>query len=331
MLDLLYPVDMANYDPNQKSGILNPGGGMPTKLLSVIQVLSKRYIVNLIDTLADQRNDIIIIEPLTPRLLNQDFGEWLTALRACPAKKILFCSEMEVSRWAPNTLKEILEAVDIVTANTKYQERLIRTLSRGECLPVHLCDPIDASLFRPAHDKKLRVFSAGRVSKDKNSHFLIDVFKKVKSAYGDLVETAYFGSANLWGHETAEDLAVQRDIEACVDFYEGGVSRNYLAALFGESLIFIAKSKHDVYSSTHVEVLASGCISVAGGHPLYGERPGVSGLSSVYDFVEAIGDLLESPQDILTTKAEESRDYVLEHCGFDAFLAQFQTILEALI
>lgn len=331
MIDLIFPVGMANYDPTEKSGSSNPGGGMPTKLLSVMQVLSKRYIVNLIERFEDQKNDIVIIEPLTPRLTDQDMDVWLTELETCQAKKILFCSEMEVGRWAPRTLQRILEAVDVVTANTKYQEELIYMLSGGTCQPMRLCDPIDESLFRPMPEKKLRVFSAGRVSADKNSEFLVDVFKQVKRSWGQLVEVAYFGAANIWGHETPEALDIQRALMACVDFYEGGVSRNYLASLFGESLVYVGKTKHDVYSSTHVEVLASGCISVGGGHPMYCERPGISGLETVDAFVGAIGGLLEASQNTLAEKTQQSRDYVLENCGFAAFLNQFQAVTEALI
>ena len=331
MIDLIYPVGFANHDPNLISGVLNPGGGMPTKTLSVISVLSKRYKLNLIDSFADRKNDIIVIEPLTPRLLDQDLDQWVEDLHACDAKKILYCSEMEVNRWSPNLLTRILEGVDIVTANTKYQESLIRTLSNGERHPFYLCDPIDESLFRPAKDKKLRVFSAGRVSKDKNTHFLVDVFSKIKKTWGELVEVAYFGAANLWGHETPEDLEIQRNLEQVCDVFRGGMRRNEVASLFGESLIFIAKSKHDVYSSTHAEILSAGCISVGGGHPLYQERPGISGLREADEFVDAIGELLDLKESEIKQASQESRDYILQNCGFEAFLGQFERIMGELI
>lgn len=331
MIDLICPVGLAKHDPNLISGVLNPGGGMQTKILSVISVLSKRYKLNLIDSFANQKSDIVLIEPLTPRLLEQDLERWVADLHACSAKKVLYCSEMEISRWSPNFLKRVLEGVDIVTANTKYQERLIRTLSKGECHAFHLCDPIDESLFRPAEDKKLRAFSAGRVSKDKNSHFLVEVFAKIKRVYGGLVEVAYFGSANLWGHETPEDLEVQRHLEAVCDVFMGGMRRNEVASTFGESLIFIGKSKHDVYASTHAESLAAGCISVGGGHPLYGERPGISGLKTVDDFVDAIGELLDLRASEIKRASQESRDYILQNCGFTAFLGQFERIMGELI
>ena len=166
MIDLIYPVGFANHDPNLISGVLNPGGGMPTKTLSVISVLSKRYKLNLIDSFADRKNDIVVIEPLTPRLLDQDLDQWVEDLHACDAKKILYCSEMEVNRWSPNLLTCILEGVDIVTANTKYQESLIRTLSNGERHPFYLCDPIDESLFRPAERQETQsLFSRSRLKR----------------------------------------------------------------------------------------------------------------------------------------------------------------------
>lgn len=331
MIDLIYPVGLAKHDPDLMSGVLNPGGGMQTKLLSVTSVLSKRYKLNLIDSFEARKSDFIIIEPLTLRLLDRDFDKWVEELHACDAKKILYCSEMEISRWSPQSLMRILEGVDIVTVNTKYQESLIQTLSNGECHPFRLCDPIDESLFRPSAEKKLRVFSAGRVSEDKNSHFLAEVFSELKKVLGSYVEVAYFGSANLWGHATPKDLQIQGRLEQVCDVYIGGMRRNELASLFGESLVFIGKSKHDVYSSTHAEVLSAGCISVGGGHPLYAERPGISGLKSVNEFVDEVSSVLDLGQEELQRASEESRDYILQHCGFEAFLRQFERILGELI
>lgn len=331
MIDLMFPIAFANYDPHAASGEKNPGGGMATKTLAVRQVLSQRYIVNLIQDFGDVQSDVLVIEPLTPRLLGLNLEEWVEKLHACDAKKILYCSEMEVSRWAPRTLRRVFEAVDVVTANTKYQKDLIWTLSEGQVQPHYLCDPIDESLFRPSAKKTCRVFSAGRIAKVKNSGFLIGVFRKLKTRFGELIETAYFGSAKLWGFGEPEDSRIQGQIESSVDFFLGGISRSQLAYLFGESLIYVSKSTHDVYSSTHVETLSAGCISVGGGHPFYRGRPGIAGLKSVNEFVDAVGSLLEKSPADLDKMGQESRDYVLKHCGFEAFLGQFQRVMQELV
>lgn len=331
MIDLMFPINFANYDPTAASGEKNPGGGMATKTLAVRQVLSQRYIVNLTQDFDNVQSDVLVIEPLTPRLLGLNMTEWIEKLRACPAKKILYCSEMEISRWAPHTLRQIFDAVDVVTANTKYQKDLIWTLSAGQVQPHYLCDPIDESLFRPSAKKARRVFSAGRIAKVKNSGFLIGVFKRLKARFGDAIETAYFGSAKLWGFGEPEDSRIQGHIESSVDFFLGGISRSQLAFLFGESLVYVSKSTHDVYSSTHVETLSSGCISVGGGHPFYRERPGIFGLKTPNDFVEAIGTLIEKPAAELDEMGQQSRDYVVKHCGFEAFLGQFQRVMQELV
>ena len=330
MIDLMFPLYLTAYNPYEKAGVNNPGGGMSTKLLSVMNVLSQRYLVNVVESFDAVSSGILVIEPLTPRMLNLDIDVWLQELRAVNAKKVLYCSEMEVVRWSPNTLLEVLDCVDVVTANTAYQKQIIWALSKGECYPLRLCDPIDDTLFRPGQVKAPRVFSAGRVSKDKNSDFLATAFSEIKSLMGEGVETAYYGSATLWGEAEPEEIGIEHKLADTVDVYRAGMPRNELASLFGESLIYLAKSKHDVYSSTHVECLASGCVTVAGGHPLYAERPGIAGLDTAKDFAKAVQELLDA-EDQLETLCEDSRNYVIQHCGFSAFLSQFNAVLEVLL
>lgn len=332
MIDLLYPVSLEEYDPDLPSGEKNPGGGMVTKLLSVRNVLSQRYIVNIISDLDAVKSGIVIVEPLTPRMMDQDMTDWVGKLKDCKAKKILYCSEMEVSRWSPNAFKEVVETVDVVTANTEYQAELIRTLSGGKVKTMQLCDPIDESLFQPIHPKKIRVFGAGRVSVTKNSQFHVDLFKAVKANFGGKVETAYFGSADLWGGaDTPEDYDLAKEIEEGVDVFHGGMRRKAFAEKIGESLIYASKTEHDVYSSTHVEILGCECISLGGGHPMFRERPGISGLKTIDDFLAAIKILIESSTAELTQMQKASRKYMIENCSFAAFQRQFDSIIQGVI
>ena len=78
-------------------------------------------------------------------------------------------------------------------------------------------------------------------------------------------------------------------------------------------------------------MLSAGCISVGGGHPLYAERPGISGLKGVSEFVDEVSSVLDLRQEELKRACKESRDYILQHCGFEAFLRQFDRIMRELI
>lgn len=331
MIDLLYPVHYEQFDPHAPSGEKNPGGGMATKMLSVREVLSRRYIVNIAKNFDTITSNIVVIEPLTPRLMQQDISDWIAALKACKAKKILFCSEMEVSRWSPNTFAEIMAAVDVVTANTAYQTAMIQTLSGGEIEPMYLCDPIDESLFQPLYPKRTRIFGAGRISRFKNSQFHVELFRAVKSAFTDRIETAYFGSANLWGPSHREDHEIAEALKSTVDVFQGGMSRQAVSKRFGESLIYASKTEHDVYSSTHVEILGTECISVGGGHPMFEERPGFAGLKTLDDFLAVIEMLLSCSEAELAVMQKESRAYMLQHCSFDAFLRQFDKVIQEVL
>lgn len=335
MFDLMFPV--FQYDESQGAGTTNPGGGMATKMKSLDKVLNERYFFNWINGFSQVTMPIVIIDPLVIRLnakrpqnmdLNAWTAKWVEDLSNCPAKKILYCSEMEIARWSPKTFAAVIENVDIVTANTNYQKELIWTLANGQCYPHHLCDPIDEEFFHPAASKKTRIFSAGRIAKVKGSEFLVDVFRAVKKKFGADVETAYFGNAALWGNADTIDDKIADEIKQSVDFYLGGINRGYLARLFGESLVYVSKTKHDVYSSTHVEILASAVISLGGGHPFYKERPGISGLTTVESYIHAIEKLLNETPEQLQERQAKSREYVLNHCGFEAFHKQLKGILE---
>ena len=335
MFDFMFP--RFSYDDAGTVGQQNPGGGMATKRKALEKVLSERYFFNWITDFSEVKSPILIIEPLSLRLntnrphttdLTAWTHQWVEDLSACPAKKILYCSEMEVARWSPNLLSEILEAVDVVTANTTYQKRLIWTLSSGSRYPYYLCDPIDTELFQPLPVKKHRIFSAGRISAFKNTGFLIDVFKAIKTHFGDAVETAYFGNAALWGIANSIDDKIADALETGVDVYRGGINRAALARCFGESLFYISKTTHDVYSSTHAEALSSGCISIGGGHPLFQERPGIAGLKTVDDFVKSVVRLMSESEEQRQHRQRASRTYVEEHCSFEAFHKQLKAVLE---
>ena len=328
MFDFMFPV--FSYDASLSASKRNPGGGMATKRGSLDKVISERYFFNWVGSFKQVTMPIVLIEPLTVRLgehYKGDVDTFIEDLKACPAKKVLYCSEMEVARWGPKTFTAIIENVDIVTANTDYQKHLIWTLSNKSCFPYHLCDPIDDELFRPLSKVK-RIFSAGRVADFKNTEFLINVFKAVKARFGDKIETAYFGNADMWGEGSPEDFKIEAELKSAVDVYEGGVSRSVLSRLFGESLIYASKTTHDVYSSTHAEILASAVISLGGGHPLFRERPGVSGLTDVESFLNATQTVLEMPENQIRAMQKASRDYILKHCGYEAFHKQLKAILE---
>lgn len=328
MIDLMYPSSIQRYDPEKPASAQNPGGGMATKVASVANALSAFYMTQLISRWEDVSSPVVLIEPLTPRLSSQDLDLWIEDLKACSAHKILYCSEMEVMRWHPKAFKSVADHVDVVTANTDYQKSMIQTLSLGQVVPLRLCDPIDTALFRPSPDKEKIVFGAGRIARFKNSGFLIDVFQKLNKSG---IHTAYYGDVGLWGNKKPDpkDVAIQDAIKETVSEYEGSMPRTDLSARFGEASVIIGKTTHDVYSSTHVEALASGCVSIGGGHPMYRERPGTTNLQTPSDFARAVANTLSSPD--LEKKQKEAREYALRHCSYEAFIKQFQTILKGIV
>ena len=144
MIDYLVPNFFINPSPDGS-------GGMHTKVERVCQAVSSTYRLQVSSDLSEMRSEFLLIEPLYFRM-SQAFETEngiadLEALRAHPATKILYCSEMEVFRWTGQFRKELLEICDAVTCNSDYQASLFEALNIPN--PHRLIDPIPADAFQP--------------------------------------------------------------------------------------------------------------------------------------------------------------------------------------
>ena len=147
-------------------------GGMHTKVDRVQRAAGSIYRINVVSDISEIRSDFVLIEPLFFRM-EERFD--LDALRDHPAKKVRYCSEMEMFRWTGQFRKELLDICDVVTCNCDYQESLFTAVGIKD--PYRLIDPIPESEFVPL-EKRLQVVGMGRVS----SAYLYDRLKASKPA-----------------------------------------------------------------------------------------------------------------------------------------------------
>ena len=296
-------------------------GGMHTKVDRVSRAAGEIYQLHVGSDLSEMRSDFLLIEPLFFRME----GVWdLDALRLHPAKKILYCSEMEVFRWTGSFRKALLEICDIVTCNCDYQASLFTAVGIED--PYRLIDPIPADAFQPL-PKRMQVVAMGRTSEIKGSEFIAELFKSLAPT---LMETVYVGGAGLWGEASEADLALEAEIREYTDIFHQNILPEFVPKAIGASSFFVGDTIHDVFSSSHAEALMSGCISIGGQHPIYAERPGYS-LKTVEDVVETIDKLTKGFQKLPDPLLGQSaREWAADNLSFETFTLQLTDLLRSL-
>lgn len=293
-------------------------GGMHTKVARVKRAIRGTYRVHIGSDLSEMRSEFLLIEPLYFRMSGIDD---LSELRAHPATKILYCSEMEMFRWTGRFRKALVEICDAVTYNCAYQASLLTGV--GIQNPSRLIDPIPADEFQPL-TKQMQVVAMGRISEVKGSAFIAELFRLL----GDTpIATVYVGGAELWGKASAGDLGLEAEIREYTDIFYQNILPQYVPKAIGGASFFVGNSIHDVFSSSHAEALMSGCISIGGAHPIYAERPGFT-VKTAQAAVDMIAQLTNGFKEIPDQKqGQSSRHWAEQHLSFDCFQHQLTDLL----
>ena len=330
MIDYLVPEFFVNPSPGGS-------GGMHTKVDRVRRAASSIYRVHVGADLSEMQSDFLLIEPLHFRMSQMfemeddsedlDFRGWseryLETLSAHPAKKILYCSEMEVFRWTGRFRKELLEICNAVTCNSDYQASLFKAL--GGVNTYRLIDPIPADEFKPL-PKRLQVVAMGRVSEIKGSPFIAELFEALAPTP---MQTVFVGGAGLWGDASETDLALEKKIREYTDVFHQNILPSFVPKAIGAASFFVGNTIHDVFSSCHAEALMSGCISVSGDHLIYAERPGF-GLKTVEGVVATLEKLTKGFQELPDPQLGQSaREWAVQNVSFDTFTSQLTTLLKS--
>ena len=320
MIDYLVPqffIDSESYG----------SGGMHTKVERVRQAIGSIYRLHVGSDLSEMQSRFLLIEPLYFRmsgiLRTEDGIDNIEVLRAHPATKILYCSEMEVFRWTGRFRKELLEICDAVTCNSDYQASLFEALNITEAH--RLIDPIPADAFQPL-PKRLQVVSMGRISEIKGSPFIAELFKRLDPTP---IETVFVGGAGLWGEANEADLALEAEIREYTDIFHQNIPAQFVPKAIGVAAFFVGNSVHDVFSSSHAEALMSGCISISGKHPIYAERPGF-GSKTVDGVIETLDRLTQGFQKLPDPPlGQAAREWAVQNVSFETFISQLMALLKS--
>ena len=330
MIDYLVPQYFLNFDPLAQAGVGNPSGGMRTKIRTVQKAVKdyQLYTHTRVETLESK---YVLVDPLffrktLPEQPEEGPEHSVDLLSKYNGYKVLYCTEKEVLRWTGDFREKVLAVFDLVTYNCEYQRRFLEGIGITDMKL--LVDPIDCDLFQP-DVKEMSVVATGWISSDKNSEFIRDL-------YYDLTEydikRVYVGGSSLWGFNRKSDVRLEYDIRQVSDVFVNNVPQEELVGYIASSAFFCGNTKHDTSSACHAESLATGCVSVVGGHPLYSERPGFYVKPGVSATVEKLVELTDGFNRLPDSELfEKSRNWALENVSFDVFGGQLSEILSGSI
>ena len=178
---------------------------MGTKTYRVLEALKDVYPrTRGICNSAEIEAETVLIEPLRFALGTGAFEGCepmdgiIYGLSQHKGRKILYCSELGLLRMSPQVRTQVLNVVDAVTANCRFQANLFKYV--GVHCDGILCDPIPDAFCRKrgAMSSSPRLLATGNISWQKNIPQVIEVFKALKG----VVERVYIGSASLWNDTT---------------------------------------------------------------------------------------------------------------------------------
>lgn len=335
-IDYLVPDVFTDFD---LQSIRNAGGGMAPNINARFNALRRYYDVRLITDIDAIESDFCLVESLWFSM-SRDWGKekphWTqTELRDRHAKrmeafyktdcvKVVTCCELELLRIPWWSRAKVIHYPAGVVVNVPYLWDILKAV---DIMPIgYLCDAVDEHLFKPAK-KEMSVVAVGGLKHIKNPYLIFEVFEKLA---GTGMKRIYIGSAAIWSKENRkEDEALVPHIKACTDEWIKNASYVDTAYHMSRAGITINDTWHDVSSRTNQEMLMAGVISVGGMHPLFEGRPGIHGLRTADEYVDAIREITKGFTEIPAEMGKAGRAWALKNVATDVFLDQFNTILRS--
>ena len=328
-LNYLIPDRFGKYNLNTSPSRQNPGGGLGTKAQRAIEAWSSYYEVNVTEHIEEcLESELLVVEPYWFRsrghqkLKNIDVGQAVEAYTSYAAKiKILYSTELSMLEIPAGIRHRIFEASDVVTTPCDwlrdfYEMQSVRSM--------RLCDPVPSVFYEPNSRKTVSVVAMGRISTDKNTEKILEIFKALK---GKPIQKIYIGGAALWGHTDPVDESLERAIHAESDELHYNLTQPQIVEKLAEAGCAVFDTFHDTGSESNLEACMAGVVSFYGSHGLWNERPGVHNLQTVSEFVKAIAEMTQSfTEPPLEEERQKTEQWAIANCSYDQFLKQWKDI-----
>lgn len=325
MIDILLPMAVANYDMSKPPGPDNPTCGMGLKFARVEDALRRRYPdVRRVSNIEDVTAETVIVEASWFRMPTREerLARLDTFLRKAFSRVLLYGSEQFPMVMPDEIRRALIPNVTWVTHCSAYQKEAFRT--RGIFHSEYLCDPIP-DMFAPT-PKVQRIYTASQIGWDKRTQDLIEIYKALR--YTD-IETVFIGSATMWGDrvgakEQSLRFRLQAELREICDVYIGNASSAEVATWANASMHHVHVSQHDCSSPNQEEAALSGCVLWGMAHPMNTHRP-------VYQYArpsEIVDGILKLDASLCAMRSEEVRQYAQSQWSYEAFLQQFEFLLQ---
>ena len=295
---------------------------MAVKAKRAIQAWSGFYVVNVISQIDDALSpEFLVVEPYW-FWEQPDMEDAVTNYeKAKSLYKILYSSELTLLE-IPTTLRHrIVNASHVVTTPCDW---LSGWYTMQDIDSIRLCDPVpESEFYRPDTTKTMSVVAMGRISTDKNSAKVIDIFQALKD---EPIRTIYIGGANMWGDSDIVDEKLESDLRVVADEFHHNLPQSEIASQLSKISCAIFDTFHETGSESNLECCMAGVTGFYGVHGLWDERPGIRGLESVFDFVEALRyttDGFSRPP----VERKRIEQWALRNCSYTQFLEEWKGVL----
>ena len=154
----------------------------------------------------------------------------------------------------------------------------------------------------------------------------MEIFRALKA---HPIQTVYIGGAALWGDARWQDKAIEREMRVVVDEFHGSLAQVPLSRAIASMACGLFDSFHDSCSASNLEALMGGVRCFYGLHGCWEHRPGVHGLNTVQEFVDALAQetdgFTRGPDE---NHAAAARAWALENYSQHRFLDDWMGVLQ---
>ena len=281
----LVPEPYHNYDLSRPPGTSNLGSGIGVKYARVEEacgVYMKTPAKRIWRTEDAEGADIVFADWLWFCVGRVDRDAQIGAFLKLPMPKAIYGSEMCALGWPRNTVRALVDHVQLVTHCCDYQRRLYRVMEIYHS--AYLSDPVPDHIFYPSPKKKCRLVCVGQISEAKRSEKVVELFQRLKGSH---VQTVYIGNVRMWGsqHQSKTNNALQEQIAVNADKYIPSASQAETAQIVNESAYFAHVADHDTASESQQENTSAANVTFALTHPLMRERTKYR-----YETIDAMAD-----------------------------------------
>lgn len=268
----LVPEPYHNFDLTRPPGTTNMGSGIGIKYARVEEAcatmgdLDAKRIWRVEDA---EGADIVFADWLWFCVGRVNLGYQIDSFLRLPTRKIIYGSEMCALGWARNTLKTLMENVQLITHCCEYQRALYRVA--GIYHSAYLSDPVPEHVFTPSPTKRCQLVCMGQISAAKRSEEVVKLFRLLKGSH---VRTTYIGNIRMWGSQHHDKLnnALQEQIANTADIYIPSASQAQVAEVVNESSYFAHVAHHDTACESQQENGSAANVIFGLTHPLMRER-----------------------------------------------------------